>query len=118
MEYDIKELIEEYGNEYLMDENPDYALYSMYELNEFLPQNPEDAFRAGLFAYGWWGGEKYKRDFNFGDDYFAYDGYANLVSVNEYDYVAYLESWIDEDYFIEWCKDQGYIDEDEDNEDD
>ena len=115
--FNIEDLIDEYGNEYLMETNPDVALFSMYELNEMLPQNPEDAFSLGLYAYGWWNHEKYKREFNTGDDYFTYDGYAHLVSVSEYDRQRYLQSEIDEPYFIEWCKEQGYIDEDEDYED-
>lgn len=115
--YNIKDLIDEYGNEYLMETNPDVALFPMYDLNAFLPQDPEDAFNAGLYAYGWWNNEKYERDFSFNDDYFTYDGYAHLVSVSEYNRQQYLESEIDEDDFIEWCKEQGYIDEDEDYED-
>lgn len=115
--YNIEDLINEYGNEYLMETDPDVALYSMYDLNELLPQSPEDAFSAGLNAYGYFGGEKYKRDFNLNDDYFTYDGYARLVSVYGSDYIPYLQGHIDEDYFIEWCEEQGYIDEDEDYED-
>lgn len=109
----VENLIEKYGNEYLMETNPDVALNSMCDLRELLPQNPEDAFNAGLYAYGYCGGEMYKRDFNLDDNYVTYDGYARLVSLHDFDYVPYLQSHIDEDYFIEWCKEEGHIDEDE-----
>lgn len=118
MKYDIDDLIEEYGNEYLSENDPDSQLLDMYMLNEVLPQNPEDAFSAGLYAYGWWNGEKYKRDFNTSDDYFTFDGYAHYVSVSSSEALDYLKMNITEEYFVEWCIEQGYIDEDEDEDDD
>lgn len=115
MDVNYKDLLEEYGNEYLSETDPDSQLLDMYMLNEILPQDPEDAFIAGLYSYGWWNGEKYKRDFNASDDYFTFDGYAHYVSVSSYDVLAYLEMYITEEYFLEWCKEQGYIEDDEDD---
>lgn len=114
MNYDIDDLLEEYGNEYLSENDPDSQLLDMDMLNEVLPNNPEDAFNEGLWAYGWWDGEKYKRDFDTSDDYFTFDGYAHYVSVPSHDALGYLKMHITEEYFVEWCIEQGYIDEDED----
>lgn len=115
MDVNYEDLLEEYGNEYLSEIDPDSQLLDMYMLNEILPQDPEDAFSAGLYAYGWLNGEKYKRDFNTGDDYFTFDGYAHYVSVSSYDVLAYLKMHITEEYFLEWCNEQGYIEDDDDN---
>lgn len=104
MKYDIDGLIKEYGNEYLMDTDPDNALYSMYDLNELLPQNPEDAFMAGIYAAK-------AGNFNPSDDYFTFDGYGRHNSISEYEYESYLADHIDVDYFIEWCERYGYADE-------
>lgn len=114
MDVNYEDLLEEYGNEYLSETDPDSQLLDMYMLNEVLPQNPEDAFSAGLYSYGWWNGEKYKRDFNTSDDYFTFDGYAHYVSVSSYDVLEYLKMHITEEYFLEWCNEQGYIEDDED----
>lgn len=104
MNYDIEELIKQYGNEFLMDTDPDNALYDMDSLGELLPQDPWDAFmagfRAGKFA-----------NFNPSDDFYTFDGYGRHHSVSHYDYYDYLTDHIDEDYFIEWCERYGYIDE-------
>lgn len=114
MDINYEDLLEEYGNEYLSETDPDSQLLDMYMLNEVLPQDPYDAFSAGLYAYGWCNGEKYKRDFNTSDDYFTFDGYAHYVSVSSYDVLEYLKMHITEEYFLEWCNEQGYIEDDED----
>lgn len=108
MNYD--ELLREYGNEYLAENDPDSQLLEMDMLGEFLPQDPEDAFNAGMFAYGWWNGEKYQRNFQFNDEYFTFDGYAHIVSVPDAAVMSYLNMHVDEHYFLQWCEDNGYID--------
>ena len=48
-------------------------------------------------------------DFNPNHDYFYFNGYANLVSTDDAD--GYYEDHIDRDYFLDWCDEQGYLDE-------
>lgn len=108
-----EDLLEEYGNEYLSEHDPDSQLFDMYMLNELLPSDPERAFTDGLWAYGWWNGEKYKRDFNTSDDYFTFDGYAHYVSVSSSEALDYLKMHITEEYFLNWCREQGYIEDDD-----
>lgn len=45
-----------------------------------------------------------------------YDGYANLISIKDYDINDYLKEHIDESYFYDWCVKQGYFESDEDDE--
>ena len=53
--------------------------------------------------------------FNPNDEYFAYNGYGNLVSINERDLNKYLNDYVDEEEFYNYCVDNGYF-ESEDEE--
>ena len=106
MNYDIDDLLEEYGNEFLIEtRRQDDALYPMDELESLLPSSLTDAF-----TMGW----RSRNQFRWTDSYVTFDGYGNLVSIPKNEYLSYLANQIDEDEFVEWCIEQGYIDEDED----
>lgn len=114
-DWDFDEMIEDYGFEYLSEKDPDSEPYSMDEFNE-LTSYADDPLEAITRAF--YGGRYgFKNDsFNPNDEYFAYNGYGNLISIKDYDINDYLKENIDESYFYDWCVDQGYFESDEDNE--
>ena len=116
---DYEDLLRNYGNEYLQEMNPDDCLYSMDEMDELLNDSAYNAIQRAFYGYDYNphregnGGER--ESFNPNRDWFGFNGYANLVSVDDFDYVSWMDDRIDEDGFIEWCIEQGYIDEDEED---
>lgn len=112
---DYEDLVEEYGMMYLSNEVPDDALLEMDMIDE-LYDSPLDAITRAFY------GGRYKWDddsFNPNDEFFYYNGYGNLVSVNEYDKDEYLADTIGEDNedFLEWGR-KYYPEDFEDDEDD
>lgn len=71
--------------EYLLAENSEYfglyPTYSMYELDDFLPQNPSDAFIEGKYSYSY---PYPNSEFNYTDDYFLIDGYGHYASLSDH----------------------------------
>ena len=120
-ELDYEELLRDYGNEYLQESDPDDCLYAMDEMDELFNESAYNAIQRAFYGYDYnphREGDGGERDpFNPNRDWFGFNGYANLVSVEDYDYVAWMDSHIDEEYFIEWCVEQGYVDEEDDDED-
>lgn len=117
MEYDLDELIRDHGYEYLSEYYPDDCAYPMDEITEFVTDVWE-ALRGAFNGYDWCPGadnnQELRWQFNPNKEYFAFNGYGNLVSIDEHYYVDWMKRSIDEGEFIEWCAEQGYIDEDED----
>ena len=113
-DYDFDELVEEYGAEYVQEYYPDDMLYPMDEISEFVTDVWE-ALRSSFFGYDYNPySDENREKFNPNRDYFAFNAYGNLVSIDSRDYVAWLQRMISEDEFVDWCIEQGYIDEDED----
>lgn len=110
-EYDLQDLIENYGAEYVQEYYPDDMCYPMDEISEFI-SDVWEALRSSFFGYDFnpHGGNN-REQFNPNREYFAFNAYGNLVSIDQFDYVAWLERVISEDEFVEWCAQQGYIDE-------
>ena len=113
-EWNYDEMIEEYGAEYLREKSPDDAIESMDLLDEvYADLTPTEVLTRAFF------GGRYGFDndnFNPNDEYFYWNGYGNLVSVNECDYLECLKDKIyDEDDFKQWCIDYGYFEEEEDD---
>lgn len=119
MDYDFEKLVEQYGNEYLQEYSPDDCIYPMDEISEFITDVWE-ALRSSFYGYDWnpyveeRGDTNAREQFNPNRDYFAFNGYGNLLSIEGYDYTKWLMQWINEDKFVQWCAERGYIDEDED----
>lgn len=115
-DYNYDELLRDYGNEYLIENNPDDALYAMDEMDELYNASAYEAVQRAFYGYDYNrfdNGERNEREsFNPNRDWFGFNGYGNLVSVDDYDYVSWMDSHISEDEFIDWCVEQGYIDED------
>lgn len=109
MTSDYKRLLENYGNEYLSEMNPDDCIYSMDDLNEITNFNALEAITRAFFGYDFNPFTDSRESFNPNREYFAFNGYANLVSIDERDYAAWLNLHIDELPFLDWCEQNGYI---------
>lgn len=114
---EYRSLLEDYGKEYL--DQSDYYEDRLYDLeyDEDILKGDKDLYWVAcrMFYGGRWG---YENDpFNPNDEWVVIDGYGNWESLNKYKLVDYLESVIDEDEFIEWCKEEGYLDEEDEDED-
>ena len=98
-DYDFDELVREYGAEYVQEYYPDDMLYPMDEISEFITDVWE-ALRSSFFGYDYNPYRDENRDqFNPNRDYFAFNAYGNLVSIDAHDYVAWLSRMISEDEF-------------------
>lgn len=113
-----EELLQNYYNDYCMSQmGGEYVYSDMSELEEILYGDSYECFVAGLYAYAWnpnvddW--EGHTEDFHLNDDYFFVDAYGRYVSFYEGQLMDFMKSHIDEQYFMEWCAEQGYTDEEE-----
>jgi len=114
-DWDFDDMLSQYGFEYLGEHNPDVEPYDMGEFNDLTDyrDDPLEAITRAFFGgrYG------FKNDsFNPNDEYFAYNGYGNLISIKDYDILDYFKDYIDEGEFYDWCVDNGYFESDEDEE--
>ena len=118
--YDFDELVSDYGYEYLSEFYPDDCAYPMDELDELTNFTAEQAITRAFYGYDYFPKDprSIKEPFNPNREYFAFNGYGNLVSIEKYYYLDWMKRSIDEDQFVEWCLEQGYIEEDEDYEND
>ena len=72
----------------------DDKFHPMEELNEFFSnEKPDEIIRRAFYGYD----EPYTKDeqrepFNPNRDYFYFNGYGNLVSINQRDYTDYLDN--------------------------
>lgn len=107
------------AREYLSENYPDDVLNSMDELDELLNVSPSEAIQKAFNGYDW---NPHKSDhsepFNPNRAYFFFNGYANLVSVDEYDEEAYYKRCVTMSDFASWMMDNnsGYALEDAFNE--
>lgn len=111
-----EELLEEYGLDYLREYNRgEYALMDMgeFEYLELEGRDPVDVFQMALSAYSYVTGDpnNKKNEWMWGDDYYFYDGYGHLCSISEGQLEDYFSYHIDKSSFMQWCEDNGYIDE-------
>ena len=111
-DWDFEKMVEEYGNEYLQNRDPNNQIFEMDMFDEVCDgYTPTKIVQRCVFGgrYG------YKNDpFNINDEYFKFNGYANFESITEDDYVECLTDHINEPYFYDWCVDNGYFESEED----
>lgn len=95
-----EDLLEQYGNEFLDSQNRfDDRLYYFNEFEDYLNTLTQyNAFQLGVNA-----------TINWSDDYYYFDGYANVHT--EYNAATYFKSIIYEDEFKEFILNEGYFDE-------
>ena len=113
--YDFtREELEEWGMEFL--QGTDDEIFDMAMLDELeAGRTPMEILNCAHFGEDYYPyGDNGK--FNPNRDYFTFDGYGNYMSIPA-DYVAErVELCLDKNEFVEWCKEQGYIDDDEEEE--
>lgn len=114
---EYNDLVEEHGEEYLQEKDPDSAVFNMDDLNDVLSdREPHDILLMGFNGYRYNPYDN-KEDFNPNDEYFAISGYGNLVSILETDLTDYVKSNISsKEDFVDWCIEQGHIEEEEEEE--
>lgn len=109
-DWDFEDMLDNYGMEYLGENNPDDEPFEMEMLNDIWGE-PLEAVRRTFYGgrYG------FKNDsFNPNDDWFRVNGYGNGESILYLD--EYLKDIIDEEEFYDWCVEQGYFEVEEDEE--
>ncbi len=107
--WDFKSMREDYGVEYLGQTDPDNCPMSMADIGECFTDVAE-AIRATCY------GERFgfKQDsFNYNDDYFAFNAYANLVSIPSLK--DYLKEYVEEEDLKKWCIEEGYFSEEDED---
>lgn len=109
MAFNFDEMLEDHGIEFLAEHDPDSEPMSMDEFNEFTnySDDPLEAIRRAFYG-GRYGHEN--DCFNPNDEWFAYNGYGNLISIPDYALSEYLKDRIYEEDFKQWCIDYNYYD--------
>lgn len=105
--WDFEDMMNDYGIEYLQENDSDNLPIDMDSFDDFL-DGPWEAVRSAFYGgrYG------YKNDsFNPNDPYFRFNGYGNVESIAYLD--DYLTDIIDEEEFYDWCVEQGYFESDD-----
>ena len=109
-DWDFEDMVNDYGMEYLQENDSDNEPLEMDMLGEIWNDPLEAVTRT--FYGGRYG---FDRDsFNPNDDYFRVNAYGNGESIPYLD--DYLKDIIDEESFYDWCVEQGYFESDEDDE--
>lgn len=109
-DWDFEDMLNDYGMEYLQEEQSDDEPFEMDMLGEIWNDPLEAVTRT--FYGGRYG---FDRDsFNPNDDYFRVNAYGNGESIPYLE--DYLKDMIDEESFYDWCVEQGYFESDEDDE--
>ena len=109
-DWDFEDMLDDYGMEYLQENDSDNEPLEMDMLGEIW-NDPLEAITRTFYGgrYG------FDRDsFNPNDSYFIVNGYGNAVSIPYLE--DYLKDMIDEESFYDWCVEQGYFESDEDDE--
>ena len=109
-DWNFEDMLDDYGMEYLQENDSDNEPLEMDMLGEIWNDPLEAVTRT--FYGGRYG---FDRDsFNPNDSYFRVNGYGNGESIP---YLKdYLKDMIDEESFYDWCVEQGYFESDEDDE--
>ena len=109
-DWDFEDMLDDYGMEYLQENDSDNEPLEMDMLGEIWNDPLEAVTRT--FYGGRYG---FDRDsFNPNDSYFRLNGYGNAESIPYLE--DYLKDMIDEESFYDWCVEQGYFEIDEDDE--
>lgn len=107
-DWDFEDMLDDYGMEYLQENDSDNEPLEMDMLGEIWNDPLEAVTRT--FYGGRYG---FDRDsFNPNDSYFIVNGYGNAESIPYLE--DYLKDIINEESFYNWCIDEGYFEIDED----
>lgn len=109
-DWDFEDMLDDYGMEYLQENDSDNEPLEMDMLGEIW-NDPLEAvtrtFHGGRYGFD-------RDSFNPNDSYFRVNAYGNGESIPYLD--DYLKDVIDEESFYDWCVEQGYFESDEDDE--
>ncbi len=106
-DWDFESMREDYWAEYLSDTDPDSCPMPMDDIGECFTDVTE-AIRATCYGERF----EYEQDpFCFNDDYVAFNAYGNLVSIPFLN--RYLDTYVEEEPFKEWCIEEGYFSEED-----
>lgn len=109
-DWDFEDMLDDYGMEYLQENDSNNAPLEMDMLGEIWDDPLEAVTRT---FYG--GRHGFNNDsFNPNDSYFIVNAYGNAESIPYLE--DYLKDIIDEESFYNWCIDEGYFESDEDDE--
>lgn len=109
-DWDFEDMLDDYGMEYLQENDSDNEPLEMDSFDEYL-DSPWEAVRSAFYG----GRFGFDRDsFNPTDPYFRFNAYGNVESIPYLE--DYLKDTIDEESFYDWCVEQGYFESDEDDE--
>lgn len=109
-DWDFEDMLDDYGMEYLQENDSNNAPFEMDSFDEYL-DSPWEAVRSAFYG----GRFGFDRDsFNPTDPYFRFNAYGNAESIPYLE--DYLKDIIDEESFYDWCVEQGYFESDEDDE--
>jgi hypothetical protein len=108
-DWDFEDMLDDYGMEYLQEEQSDDEPLEMDMLGEIW-NDPLEAITRTFYG-GRYGFDK--DSFNPNDDYFRVNAYGNGESIPYLD--DYLKDIIDEESFYDWCVEQGYFESDEED---
>ena len=116
----LRAVDEEYSfNEYTREHgDPDDSLEDMGYLDELAECGGDWGKPSYVLARAFYG-HRYSRfanepdhkaeEFNPNDEYFTFNGYGNLVSVNRFDWEHYWASILDEEGYINAAEDEGHL---------
>lgn len=107
------EMLDQYAYDYISEKNGEEQVYEMDMLAEFLSErDPMDVFSDALWAYQYDGKEDWEghsKDFSLNDEWFAIDAYGHYVSMNDNERIEWYNRSIDDNYFIDWLIENGYV---------
>ena len=107
------DMLDQYAYDYITENRGEEQVYEMGMLAEFLSErDPLDIFSDALWAHQYDGKEDWEghsTDFNMNDEWFAIDAYGHYVSMNDNERIEWYDRSIDDNYFIDWLIENGYI---------
>lgn len=111
-DWNFDEMLKDYGFDFLEKTDPDGLPIEMDSLDDYF-DSPWEAIRAS--SYG--GRYGHKNDsFVPVDEWFAFNGVGNIISIPDFVLTEYLQDEINEEEFFDWCVEQGYFEVEEDEE--
>ena len=108
------EMLDQYSEEYLNEmSGGERVVEPMDYLEDWLANmDGYDAFTAGLYAHRYDGKDDWEGhsiDFSLNDEWFSVDAYGHYVSMNDREKMEWLNDSIDDNYFIDWLIENGYV---------
>lgn len=111
-DFDFDKYVDMYGDAYLEEIDPDFAIYDMRCLDKHFT-SAWKAISSAFYGYAYSRDSADRKDrevFNPNSPYFTFNDAGNLVSIEEYDIHDFIADRIEYGDFLEWLKENEYID--------